>query len=136
MIADSLQPLRAADRLIAARCDGVWSAATPTFLAKQLMPESSDRAGGFMKLRWTGGDIGVRTNSFVTLLTSLHVGILELFDRLRIVGGAFTATAAGTSCQVTLKLRIPGSQDTRFDPAWMVRIADKRTLREHASQLD
>jgi hypothetical protein len=108
IIACSLQQLRAADRLISAPCDRVWSASTPTFLAKQLIPESSDRAGGFMKLRWTGGDIGVRTNSFVTLLTNHHVGVLELFDRLRVAGGAFTAIAAGASCQVTLNFEYQG----------------------------
>jgi len=45
-------------KTLTASCDAVWSAVPAMLANRGFMPESSDRAGGFMRLRYTRGDSG------------------------------------------------------------------------------
>jgi hypothetical protein len=100
-------------RTVPVACDRVWAAAGPIFLSRNLMPEASDRSGGFMKLRWSAGDdAGVRgANSDAKALTTYGGGKLfgrAYVERFRLVSGVFTVVGTDDSCDTAIKFEYQG----------------------------
>ena len=92
-------------REIPASCDAVWGSVVPVVAKRGFMPESSDKAGGFMRLRYTRGDSTgmLAPEKDVKALTSHRRGALETFDGFRIAGGALSLVAAGEKCTATVQ---------------------------------
>lgn len=96
-------------RTINSACDQVWSTATQVLLSKNLTPVTSDRAGGFMKLRWTAGDDTYRTaKEDVAKFTTFHPRWTNPVERFRIGEVVFTASPAGGSCLTGLRFTYLG----------------------------
>src|SRR5689334_13387538 len=75
-------------RALDASCDAVWSQLPAVIARRGFMPDSSDRAGGFLKLRYTRGDTGwLKSDKDVKALTAARGGFLTTYDRFRISAG-------------------------------------------------
>lgn len=92
-------------REIPASCDAVWGRVVPTIAKHGFMPESSDKAGGFMKLRYTRGNTTgmLAPEKDVKALTLHKRGALETFDGFRIASGALSLVTAGEKCTATVQ---------------------------------
>jgi len=106
-------------------CDAVWARIVPVIAKNALVPESSDRAGGFMRLRYTRGDQRgsllalTRSMDQVTLKQGRPGGMYSLF---RVNGGTLTAVDGGGSCTVTVQMEYSGYKNPREsfgDSGWM-----------------
>lgn len=106
-------------REIPASCDAIWSHIVPVVARRGFMPESSDKAGGFMKLRYTRGDGGwLQSDKDVKALTTHRKGFLETYDRFRIAGGALSLVATGEKCAATMQLEYQGFKGSGFQKGW------------------
>jgi len=91
-------------RNIPAACDAVWSAVVPVVATRGFMPESSDKVGGFMKLRYTRGATGwLGSDKDVKQLTEHRTGLLETYDRFEISSGSLSLTPDGDACRTMLQ---------------------------------
>jgi hypothetical protein len=106
-------------REIPASCDAIWGHIVPVVANRGFMPESSDKAGGFMKLRYTRGDGGwLRSDKDVKALTSHRKGLFETYDRFRVAGGAISLVSTGEKCTATLQLEYQGFRGSGFQKGW------------------
>ena len=106
-------------RDIPAGCDAVWSAIVPAVANRGFMPESSDKAGGFMKLRYMEGATGwLGSNNKVKELTEHRVGLLETYDRFEISSGSLSLTAHGNGCRVMLQFEYRGFKKGLTGDGW------------------
>ncbi len=94
---------------IGANCDLVWPASTSIFLSKHFMPETSARAGGLMKLRWTARDDTYRNaKEAVAKFTNFHARWTNLVERFRLAEVIFTLAPKGSSCAASLRFSYLG----------------------------
>ena len=105
-------------RRLSAGCDAVWSAIVPVVAKRGFMPESSDKAGGFMKLRYTRGASGwLGSDKDVTQLTEHRKGLLETYDRFEISAGSLSLTPDGDACRGMLQFEYRGFKKDLFSGA-------------------
>ena len=96
-------------RVIGTNCDSVWSASTSIFLARHFTPETSDRAGSLMKLRWTAGDDTYRNaNESVARFTTFRARWTNPVERFRLAEVILTLAPRGSSCAASLQFSYLG----------------------------
>jgi hypothetical protein len=92
-----------------APCDQVWAEATAVFLTTSLVPETSDRAGGLMKLRWTAADDTYRAaKQSVERYTTFRARWTNPVERLRISEVIFTVASQNDACVASLRFTFMG----------------------------
>jgi hypothetical protein len=102
-------------RRLSAGCDAVWSAIVPVVAKRGFMPESSDKAGGFMKLRYARGGAGwLASDKNVKELTEHRVGLLETYDQFEISAGSLSLTPDGDACRAMLQFEYRGFKKDPF----------------------
>lgn len=101
-------------------CADVW-AVVPSIVAKRgFMPDSSDRAGGFMKLRWTKGDsVGYIAGKDVKQLTLERGGAITTYGRLRVVGASLSLTDSAGSCKAILQVEYNALKSSIAQTGWI-----------------
>ncbi len=86
-------------------CDEVWSKIVPVVAKNALVPESSDRLGGFMRLRYLNGTIEApRAATEAARVTTARQGRWQFFRYFRVVGGTLTVVTNGDSCDVRVQM--------------------------------
>ncbi len=94
-----------------ATCGEMWKVLVPVAGAHKLTPESSDRSGGFMKLRYTGGDSLYRAvqNDVKSLTTVSGFFQVYSFNRFRVNGGSVSLSDNGSGgCNVMVQFDYQG----------------------------
>lgn len=106
-------------RMLAASCDVVWSAIVPVVSKRGFMPESSDRAGGFMKLRYTRGATGfLGSKKEVNSLTEARSVIFNQYERFEISSGSISIVVDGDSCRAMMQFEYKGYKDGMGGKGW------------------
>jgi hypothetical protein len=104
-------------KTFAGSCDTVWAKIVPVIAKNALVPEASDRLGGFMRLRYTRGDMRVtifqgnrEIDKFTVAKGRPGGGLYSLF---RVNGGTLTVVETGDSCMVTVQMEFSGYKDPK-----------------------
>lgn len=107
-------------RELARSCADVWPKIIPATSKRGFMPDTSDRAGGLMKLRYTRGNTGyLKSDKDVKALTTTRIGVLTTFDAFRIIGAAVSLVDNGTVCQATVQVQYEGWINSIARKGWV-----------------
>lgn len=123
---------------IKAPCGKVWGAALSSVLKRGFTPETSDRAGGVLKLRWARGNSGwLQADRDVKAYTAHKKAILESFGAMRIDGAVITLVeASDTACLVTMTIEYHGHKKTLGGAGWFVLPSNNRLESEVLAAID
>ncbi len=96
-------------RVISETCSNVWPKVVPVVSSRGFMPESSDKAGGFMKLRYTRGQTGwLGANRDIKTLTEARDGFIETYRQFGIVGASLSLAEEGSACRTLMQIEYNG----------------------------
>jgi hypothetical protein len=90
-------------------CDAVWGAALQSFMDTGFEPQSSDRAGGVLKLQWAKGENTsiLTADNDVRGLTKAHTGFFDQYDGFR-VDSATALFLPDSGCKIQVKVAYAG----------------------------
>ena len=96
-------------RLFTQSCDAMWAPSLAVFMDKGFDPESSDKAGGVLKLRWSKGNSGwLAANGDVKTLTKARTGLFANYEGFRVDSASAIFVPSGSGCRLKISLAYAG----------------------------
>ena|ERR1051326_1955148 len=96
-------------RVVPTSCDVAWATAVRVVTNAGFIPQSSDKTGGVLSLKWGKGDIGYpQATREVKAYTKTKPGALTTYMQLRIEPSSMLFAAEGQGCRVQMNIPYSG----------------------------